>query len=264
VFRVRLLIYRTMPEPAANGEPMVNRDPLLFKREGYCLFPRVFDDATIAANRRLLQDAVDSDMLQEPNQLLEPHTLDQRWLDICRHPPLLDAVATILGPNLILVYSSVFIKPPHSTDAVAWHQDNNYWPSVHGTDVATVWLALDDADVDNSAMQIIPRSHTGYREYETVPNASADQMLPWKVSATSEMEASAVTLAMPAGALSIHDSFLIHGSGTNHTKRRRAGYTIRYCSTDTAWVDVEEHDIPVYLVRGEPGSRGAGYVDVRP
>ena len=244
--------------------PTVNRDPRLFERDGYCLFPRVFDDATIAANRGLLQEAIDSAMLQEPNQLLEPHTLDRRWLDICRHPPLLDAVVTILGPNLILVYSSVFIKPARSTDAVAWHQDNNYWPSVHGTDVATVWLALDDADADNSAMQVIPRSHTGYREHETVPTATADEMLPWKVVATSEMEESAVTLSMPAGALSIHDSFLIHGSGRNHTARRRAAYTIRYCSTDTAWVDVEEHDIPVYLVRGKAGTRGAGYVDARP
>ena len=50
----------------------------------------------------------------------------------------------------------------------------------------------------------------------------------------------------------------------NHSGRRRAAYTIRYCSTDTAWVDVEEHPIPVYLVRGEPGLRGEDYTDLRP
>ena len=69
---------------------------------------------------------------------------------------------------------------------------------------------------------------------------------------------------MSAGSLSIHDSHLIHGGSINHSDRRRAGYTIRFCSTDTAWVDVEEHPIPVYLVRGEPGLRGKGYADLRP
>jgi ectoine hydroxylase-related dioxygenase (phytanoyl-CoA dioxygenase family) len=173
-------------------------------------------------------------------------------------------VEAILGPNLILVYSSVFIKPPQGADKVAWHQDNTYWPSVHGTDVATAWLALDDADSDNSAMQVIPRSHAGYRELSTVPTGSTDDMLQNQVEVTEDLEESAVTLSMPAGALSIHDSFLIHGSGANRTDRRRASYTIRYCSTDTAWVDVEEHTELVYLVRGEAGSRGAGYVDASP
>lgn len=243
--------------------PEVNRDPGQFAAAGYCVFPRIFDASGVTANRRLLDAAIESGMLQRPNYLLEPHTLDRRWLDICRHPGVLDAVAAVLGPNLVLVYSSVFIKPAHGSGRVAWHQDNNYWPSVHGTDVVTVWLAIDDADADNSAMQVIPRSHAGYREYATVPTGDGAEMLPKKVEVTDEMEQSAVTLAMPAGALSIHDSFLLHGSGTNRTARRRAGYTIRYCSTDTTWLDVDEHPIPVYLVRGAAGARGERYVDVR-
>ena len=241
----------------------VNHDPGRFAVEGYCVFPQIFDDSGVAANRRLLEEASESGMLQRPNYLLEPHTLDVRWLDVCRHPRVLDAVATVLGPNLILVYSSVFIKPARGSGRVAWHQDNNYWPSVHGTDVVTVWLAIDDADADNSALQVIPGSHTGYREFATVPTADAAEMLPKKAVVTDDMERSAVTLAMPAGALSVHDSFLLHGSGTNRTERRRAGYTIRYCSTDSTWLDVDEHPIPVYLVRGEAGARGERYVDVR-
>ena len=227
------------------------------------MFPRVFDDAGVATNRRLLDEAIESGTLQRPEYLSEPHTRDDRWLEICRYPPLLDAVEAVLGPNLILVYSSVFIKPPHGSGKVSWHQDNNYWPSVHGTEVATAWLAIDDADAANAAMQVIPGSHAGYREYATVA-AGTNNMLSKKAVITAELERSAVTLEMPAGALSVHDSFLLHGSGANHTERRRAGYTIRYCSTDNAWVDVETHPIPVYLVSGEAGRRGERYVDARP
>ena len=242
----------------------VNRDVGQFAREGYCVFPPVFDNASIASNRKLLEQSIRSGIIEKQNYLLEPHTQSNQWLDICRHPGLLDAVSAVLGSNLILVYSSVFIKPPHGTGKVDWHQDNNYWPSVHGTDIVTAWLAIDDADAENSALQVIPRSHIGYQAYETVSADTADDMLSKKVIVTPSMEESRVTLSMPAGAISLHDSFLLHGSGVNRTKRRRAGYTIRYCSTDTSWVDVDKHPIPVYLVRGEAGARGAGYVDVRP
>ena len=98
---------------------------------------------------------------------------------------------------------------------------------------------------------------------DTIP-AGDNQMLNAKVAVPARAEAKAVTLAMPAGSLSIHDSYIVHGSNANPSGRRRAGYTIRYCSTDTAWVDVEKHPVPVFLVRGEAGQRGADYTALRP
>ena len=146
----------------------------------------------------------------------EPHTKEVFWLEVCRYPYLLDAVEAVLGPNLILVYSSMFIKLPDDGTSVGWHQDNNYWPSVHGTDVATVWLALDDADAENAAMRIIPGSHRDYREMETVP-AEETEMLRKKVQVAPEMEAQAVMMEMKAGSLSIHDSYILHGSEANES-----------------------------------------------
>ncbi len=255
---------------------MVNTDPKCFNTEGYCLFPDVLSADEADALRMMLDMALATPLalprawhrdraasLDGPEYLGEPHSRDMNWLELCRHPDILDAVETILGPNIILVYSSVFIKKPYNSSAVAWHQDNNYWPSVHGTEVATLWLACDDADVENGAMQVIPRSHLAYEDFATVA-AGENQMLSKKVEVTPQMEASAVTLAMTVGSLSVHDSYILHGSQSNSSGRRRAGYTIRYCSTDSAWVDVEAHPIPVYLVRGMAGARGQGYVDLRP
>ena len=254
---------------------MLNRDPSKFSALGYCMFPDVLTQVEVVDAGKMLAATLETplplrheglkptqDQIDRPEYVGEPHARSDRWLDLCRHPRILDAVESILGPNLILVYSSVFIKLPTNPTEVAWHQDNPYWPSVHGTDVVTTWLALDDADVANGAMQVIPGSHRGHREMSTAA-AGEDQMLARKVETTPEMEASAVTLAMKTGGISIHDSYIVHGSEANSSSRRRAGYTIRYCSTGTAWVDLEEHPIPVYLVRGEAGSKGAGYVDAR-
>lgn len=255
---------------------MLNTDPRRFADLGYCLFPEILDPQETIALRQLLDDALATPLalptswhrenaagLDRPGYVGEPHTRDLHWLEVCRHPLILDAIEAILGPNLILVYSSVFIKLPHDPTQVAWHQDNTYWPSVHGTDVITLWLAVDDADKANAAMQVIPDSQQGHKDLERVPSGE-NQSLGSMVVVTPEQQASAVTLAMSAGSLSIHDSYILHGSAANHSDRRRAGYTIRYCSTDTAWVDTDTHPIPVFVVRGEAGTRGADYVDLRP
>lgn len=242
----------------------INHDPQRFGALGYCLFPGVFDAAETEANRQLLEEAASAGEIQEDRYLGEPHAKHDAWRAVCCHPPLLDAIESVLGPDLILVYSSVFIKQAHSPAVVLWHQDNTYWPSVHGTDVLTVWLAIDDATAANSAMKVIPGSHAGYREMEQAQADNEDAMLSRHVEVTAEMEASAVTLEMSAGSMSIHDSYLLHGSDANRTDLRRAGYTIRYCDPKTAWVDMDEHPIPVYLMRGEAGDRGERYTDARP
>lgn len=240
----------------------MNENPRRFAELGYCLFPAVFDTAEVESNRRLLDEYTEDDRLLRPNYLGEPHASDERWLAICTHPRLLQAIEAILGPNLILVFSSVFIKPPGATDTVPWHQDNVYWPSVHGTDVVTVWVAIDDASEENSALEVIPGSHTGHRELGSTQATDERSMLTKQVLVDAQMESTAVVLEMDAGSVSIHDSFILHGSGANGTDRRRAGYTIRYCNPETAWVDLDRHPHDVYVVRGCAGDRGQGYVDL--
>lgn len=94
----------------------------------------------------------------------------------------------------------------------------------------------------------------GWKELETV-DSGAGQRLHKSVPVSKEQEDSAVALEMSAGSLSIHDSFILHGSDENRSGRRRAGYTIRYC-TDTALVDPDIHPHPVFQVRGQAGPRG--------
>ena len=242
---------------------MLNHDPARFAKDGYCLYRHVFDSAEVESNQRLMAEAIERDQLDNANYYSEPHESDERWLEICRHPCLLDAVQSVLGPHLILIFSSVFIKPPGSVETVPWHQDNSYWPSIQGTDVVTVWLAIDDTDRENAAMRVIPGSHTGYRESATLPSGS-HEMLSRKIIVQPEMEARAASLEMEAGSVSIHDSFLMHSSESNFSNRRRAGYTMRYCSSETVKVDVEKHPNALYLVRGEAGHYENRYIDLRP
>lgn len=143
-------------------------------------------------------------------------------------------------------------------------QDNNYWQAVHGTaGVITVWIAVDDADEQNGAMKLLPRTHRPYVDMEShvAPRGS---IVGREVDVAPDLEATAVTIAVPAGSVSIHDSYLLHGSGFNRSGRRRAAYTIRYLNPNTGFCDTGRHPVPAYLVRGQSGPWGDSYVDARP
>ncbi len=245
---------------------MLNQDPSRFNAEGYCVYRGVLTPAEVAAAQDLLSRTIAEGQamnLDRTSYYGEPHAESAEWLDLCRHPRVLDAVESVLGPNLLLIFSSLFIKRPYDGKPVPWHQDITYWPSVHGSGVITVWLAIDRADADNAGMKVIPCTHEGYQAMDTRP-AAEGAMLKSEVNVTPEMEAAAVQLELNEGDCSIHDAYVLHASPPNVSARRRAGYTIRFASADTAWIDTEKHPIPVFLVRGDAGERGANYADMRP
>ena len=56
--------------------------------------------------------------------------------DLCIHPRIIDLMKKILGPNIVLLSSTIFTKyPPNENeksenfagDFVGWHQDLKYW-----------------------------------------------------------------------------------------------------------------------------------------
>ncbi len=255
----------------------LNTNAADYHAAGYCLFHEVLDAEEIrAVNAELdilvrdmpetmvvYKDGANQEVPARPEYLTEPHAGKAAWLELCRHPRILDAVEAVLGPDLILIMSHVISKRPGDGLPVAWHQDNTYWHSVQGTEVGTVWLALDDADLDNGCMQVIPCTHEGYPEMEKVSTGEND-LLGLTVEVTPDMVEAAVPLEMKAGSLSIHDSYVLHGSEPNTSDRRRAAYTMRYANARTVTVDTREHWVPVYRVRGEGGANAADYIDLRP
>lgn len=254
-----------------------NTDPARYASEGYCFFPDVLSASDVAAARgaldraianlpekqRIMKDGVEQEVDARPEYMTEPHANDAFWLELCRHPQVLDRVQSVLGPDLVLIMSHLIVKRASDGLPVAWHQDNTYWPSVHGTDVCTVWMAIDDTDRANGCMQVIPCTHQGYPDMEKFLTDGKD-LLGLSVRVTDEMRAAAVALEMSAGSLSVHDSFILHGSEANTSGRRRAAYTMRYANPRTVRVDTRKHWVSVFLVRGSGGPDADQFVDIRP
>jgi ectoine hydroxylase-related dioxygenase (phytanoyl-CoA dioxygenase family) len=113
----------------------------------------------------------------------------------------------------------------------------------------TVWLAIDDADEENSAMRFIPGSHDR-GPLETA--AMGEDSVFHKGVAEAERYGTPFTNALKAGQMSLHADMLVHGSLPNRSDRRRCGLTLRYCPpevriTDETWA----RGVEAILCRGQ-------------
>ena len=175
------------------------------------------------------------------------HMRFARVYQLVQHPRIVDAVADLLGPNVVCWGSHFFCKMPHDGKRVPWHQDSTYWP-LSPTKTVTVWLAIDDADPEYANMKFIPRSHLhGLIDYDETQDANT--VLDLAVRNPHSYGDGEVNDQLKAGHFSMHSDLLLHGSEANESNRRRCGLTIRYAAADvTTWYDWHKKG---FVVRGE-------------
>ena len=151
--------------------------------------------------------------------------------DMIIEPRILDYVQDLLGQDLICWGAHFFCKMPGDERRVSWHQDASYWPLTPSKTV-TVWLAIDDADVENGAMTVIPGSHVhGQIDFED-SDTTEHNVLNQTVNDAREYGDEPVALTMRAGQISLHTDLLLHGSEPNLSERRRCGLTMRFVPPD--------------------------------
>ena len=77
--------------------------------------------------------------------------------DLAAHPAIIDRIAGLLGPDLVVWTTNFWLKDPGGAE-IPWHQDINFWPIEPPVNVSA-WIAIDNVTVENSCLQIIPGSH---------------------------------------------------------------------------------------------------------
>lgn len=155
------------------------------------------------------------------------HGRCQKLFDICTNWLLLGMIEDLIGPDILMWVTHAFAKMPGESRTVPWHQDASYWDLTPARNV-TAWIAIDDVDAENGAMRYIRGSHLhGHLPFKpNTPNAVIDQEV---IDATGYGEIHDV--ALKAGQVALHSDLLVHGSGPNHSSRRRCGLTMRYSPT---------------------------------
>jgi len=174
--------------------------------------------------------------------------------ELASHPAILDCVESLLGPDLLLMGSHFFCKYGPSEAFVAWHQDLTYW-GLEPQLAVSAWYAVDDSDVGNGCMQVIPGSHRGgIRGHGKSSDPSANLLSINQQLLVAEDELRAVVnIELAAGEISLHHGLTIHGSPPNRSSRRRCGLAMIYLPTHVRQVRENSlgTDWQTVLVRGE-------------
>jgi phytanoyl-CoA hydroxylase len=233
---------------------------LQYRREGYTVAPHFLNEQEVSGlvveiekickgNTSAGHDT--SRMEMEPNQgpegtlvrrLYEPCTYYPVFRDLSDADKLLDCVQQLLGPNLLFHYSKINMKPPAIGSVVDWHQDLAYYPLTN-TDSLAVLFYLDDADIGNGCLQVIPGRHLG-----PLMNHTRGGLFQGGVTEPVD-ESQAVALEGKAGAAIFMNGMTPHASVINISPRPRRTLILSYRAADA---------FPIYF--GETTIRAETYV----
>ncbi len=197
-----------------------------FTREGFTIVERVFNASECDEIISHIEDAAFMLQLGEPadgQMLYRPmmHLADPFLQNVCTDPRWAGIVVPLLGDDVRLYWEQSVAKPPEARTELPWHQDNGYTPLLP-EQYLTCWLALDDADVDNGCIWVIPRSHlNGTAEHRDGGSG------PFRVGQVGDTGAVPVTVAR--GDVLCFSSLIMHRSGPNTSGRNRRSWIIQYC-----------------------------------
>lgn len=223
-----------------------------FNETGFVRPIRIFDEAEITEIRQYFDDLLARVIAEggDSYSISSAHLKYGKVYDLLKHPKIVACVTDILGENVVGWGSHFFCKMPHDGKSVAWHQDASYWP-LSPSKAVTVWLAIDDADVENACVKFVSGSHhVGHLTYR--PSDAAEHNVLNQTVENPEQYGDVVYDVLKAGEISLHSDLLLHGSDANDSDRRRCGLTLRYAACDVhAGMNWNEKGV---LVSGEDAS----------
>ena len=219
-----------------------------YEKDGI-LFP--IDVLTPAEVKRMRDglSAIESCLGRTPKtEELHQLFLNFRWAyDLVTHPKVLDAVESILGPDILLWATSVFAKPPRDPGFISWHQDATYWGLDAGS-ITTAWIALTESSTENGCMRVVRESHKQSIQPHRETYASNNLLSRGQEIAVEVTEEEATDVVLAPGQMSLHHVNIVHGSKANFSDKPRIGFAARYMTPSVKQSGFQQ---PVILARGE-------------
>jgi non-haem Fe2+, alpha-ketoglutarate-dependent halogenase len=208
-----------------------------YRRDGYLTALPILTRAEAARYRAacerccgtelLLRDRTADRPKRQASNRVKPYLLYPWAAELVRHPRVLDAVESLIGPDIRLFHTTIWLKDPGSESFVPWHQDATYFglqPHEH----VTAWVALTRSTPETGCVQILPGSHrAGQRPHRD--NKDARLMLSRGQTMVEAIdEDGAVDLVLEPGEVTLHHTLAFHRSAPNRGSERRIGFGISY------------------------------------
>lgn len=133
-------------------------------------------------------------------------------------PRLTRIAQGIIGPNVQLHHTKMFIKAPENGSPFPMHQDYPYFPHQKHSMIAVI-IHFDDAPVEKGCLRVVPGSHKlgpldsiGPDHHQPEDRYSVEESLP---------------LPAQAGDAIFMSYLLVHGSGVNRSNEARTTILIQ-------------------------------------
>ena len=235
----------------AMAMPLADSDRELYWDQGYLVLPGLFSADLIdrfearflefargtelpTKNMVLMRDVmvargavVAEDPVHRLNKLLS-FEADEELFAYALSVGLLDAVRTLLGPELQTISTNVFNKPPGVDGRHPLHQDLRYFALRPSDGMVGTWTAIAPVNRANGCLAVIPGSHRlGYLPHEEPDWEFLNQGFVGVADVNVEER---VHVDMEPGDTLLFHPLLIHGSGRNRSAGCRRAISVHYAS----------------------------------
>ena len=148
---------------------------------------------------------------------------------------ILDAVESLIGKNILVCGTTLFIKNPHEKGFVSYHQDAKYI-GLEPYNWVTAWVAITDSNEENGCMRMWSGSHRDdLKDHDQMFNE--DNLLTRGQTIDNVPAEKVKPLILEAGQMSLHHPKVVHGSELNRSNDRRIGFVIQsYIGTNVKQV----------------------------
>jgi len=217
-----------------------------FQREGYLIVRQAFDADEVVRARSELIDLIMGKMPEfkgisfeaKAREILPTLSIDQRQDAVRKlqnfvnyapalhalayHPTLVRAMRKLLGGSAPkLIQDMALVKPPHIGREKPWHQDNAYFNYPVDALVVGVWIALDDATIENGCMRFLPGQHRGGPKVHFMRR-------DWQLCDTDTLGQQPLAAPLEPGGLLLFNGLLPHGTPHNSSGQRRRALQYHY------------------------------------
>ena len=235
-----------------------------FKEKGFCLEKNVFTpdavqilslefDRIVSQLQRSGEyinarwgSELTKDIEQSDTQVIHTHNVQSysaEMMSMIQDERLLDTAEKLIGQDIILHHSKLFLKPPGNGSAFPLHQDWSYFPTEKNSMIAAV-IHLTESDEQMGCMRIVPGSHRLGQIEKTDGHSFVKG-----VHDRYKLEDAKPIIVGPGDVVFFHCCSL-HGSMQNVSKRPRKTVLVQLYSGSDRVVDGNRHTNVQLVLRG--------------
>lgn len=159
---------------------------------------------------------------------------ESRLHRIAHDPKLLGMVSRLMdGREPALFQDMALLKPPKIGREKPWHQDNAYFGVDPSEPIVGIWIALDEATVENGCMQVLEGGHKSGPQLHW-------KRRDWQICDTDILGKTSVAVPLPPGGGMFFTALLPHGTPTNRSPKRRRALQLHYAPADAVRISNDQ------------------------